>query len=98
MDKNKKNLNIVDVKVFDKLAEREGFEPSVPTRSTQDFQSCAFDHSATSPEKVTHIMPKHNLNSKHFLTNTLQKSIMEENNYLKINVLRMLKKISRARS
>ena len=36
--------------MHEELAEREGFEPSVPTRSTQDFQSCAFDHSATSPE------------------------------------------------
>ncbi len=30
------------------LAEREGFEPSVAF-TTHDFQSCAFDHSATSP-------------------------------------------------
>jgi hypothetical protein len=31
------------------LAEREGFEPSVPF-DTHDFQSCTFDHSVTSPE------------------------------------------------
>jgi hypothetical protein len=30
------------------LAEREGFEPSIRCR-IHDFQSCAFDHSATSP-------------------------------------------------
>ena len=31
------------------LAERGGFEPPVPTSSTTDFESAAFDHSATSP-------------------------------------------------
>ncbi len=31
------------------MADREGFEPSVPFRGTHDFQSCAFDHSATYP-------------------------------------------------
>ena len=33
-----------------KLAERVGFEPTVPFRSTQHFQCCALDHSATSPK------------------------------------------------
>ena len=33
------------------MAEREGFEPSVPQRSTTDFESAAFDHSAISPTK-----------------------------------------------
>ena len=31
------------------MAEREGFEPSVPFWGTHDFQSCAFNRSATSP-------------------------------------------------
>ena len=34
---------------FDKLAEKEGFEPSVPC-GTPDFESGTFDHSATSPD------------------------------------------------
>ena len=33
-----------------KMAERVGFEPTVPFRSTQHFQCCALDHSATSPK------------------------------------------------
>ena len=33
------------------LAEREGFEPSVPC-STPDFESGTFDHSATSPREA----------------------------------------------
>ena len=32
------------------LAERVGFEPTVPETGTPDFESGAFDHSATSPE------------------------------------------------
>jgi hypothetical protein len=32
------------------LAEREGFEPSVPC-STPDFESGTIDHSATSPQR-----------------------------------------------
>lgn len=32
------------------LAEREGFEPSVPF-STPDFESGTIDHSATSPQR-----------------------------------------------
>ncbi len=32
------------------LAERVGFEPTVRRRRTPDFESGAFDHSATSPE------------------------------------------------
>ncbi len=31
------------------MAEGEGFEPPVPTRSTTDFESAAFVHSATPP-------------------------------------------------
>ena len=31
------------------MADREGFEPSVPFGGTHDFQSCAFDHSAIYP-------------------------------------------------
>ncbi len=31
------------------MAEREGFEPSRPFWGLHDFESCAFDHSATSP-------------------------------------------------
>ncbi len=32
-----------------KMADRVGFEPTVPFRGTHDFQSCAFDHSAIYP-------------------------------------------------
>lgn len=32
------------------MAERKGFEPLVPF-DTHAFQACAFDHSATSPDK-----------------------------------------------
>jgi hypothetical protein len=34
------------------LAEREGFEPSIPETGMPDFESGAFDHSATSPSPV----------------------------------------------
>ncbi len=34
-----------------KLAEREGFEPSVGYKPTHAFQACAFNRSATSPFK-----------------------------------------------
>ncbi len=34
------------------FAERKGFEPLVPFWSTHAFQACAFDHSATSPERL----------------------------------------------
>ena len=33
------------------LAEKEGFEPSVRINRTTDFESAAFDHSATSPKR-----------------------------------------------
>ena len=36
------------------IAEREGFEPSVPF-STHDFQSCTFGHSVTAPMMVVTI-------------------------------------------
>lgn len=32
------------------MAEREGFEPSIPLWGIPDFESGAFDHSATSPK------------------------------------------------
>jgi hypothetical protein len=34
---------------FFMLAEKEGFEPSIPETGMPDFESGAFDHSATSP-------------------------------------------------
>ena len=34
-----------------KMAEKEGFEPSVRINRTTDFESAAFDHSATSPKR-----------------------------------------------
>ena len=34
------------------LAEQEGFEPSIRETRIPDFESGAFDHSATSPEIV----------------------------------------------
>ena len=35
-----------------KMAESEGFEPSIPTRSITIFETVAFDHSASSPQKL----------------------------------------------
>ena len=35
-----------------KLAEREGFEPSIPFWSMHAFQACAFNHSAISPPET----------------------------------------------
>ena len=32
------------------MAEREGFEPSLRYERKHDFESCAFNHSATSPD------------------------------------------------
>ena len=32
------------------MAEREGFEPSLRYKRKHDFESCAFNHSATSPD------------------------------------------------
>ena len=46
--KNKKAL--VSKGLVIKLAERVGFEPTVPC-STPDFESGTFDHSATSPQR-----------------------------------------------
>ncbi len=37
---------------FNVLAERVGFEPTVRQRRTLDFESSAFDHSATFPDSV----------------------------------------------
>ena len=31
------------------MAEREGFEPSIPLWGIHTFQACSFDHSDTSP-------------------------------------------------
>ena len=47
--KRKKPLNINGL--FHILAERVGFEPTVPC-STPDFESGTFDHSATSPQRA----------------------------------------------
>ena len=41
------------------MAEREGFEPSVRFGRTHDFQSCAFDHSAISPDFFFHNAKKY---------------------------------------
>ncbi|CCC99320.1 protein of unknown function [Azospirillum baldaniorum] len=35
----------------EKLAEGEGFEPSIPFWGIHTFQACAFDHSATPPQR-----------------------------------------------
>ena len=35
-----------------RMAERGGFEPPRPFWGLHDFESCAFDHSATSPKVV----------------------------------------------
>jgi hypothetical protein len=35
---------------FERLAEQEGFEPSIRENRIPDFESGAFDHSATAPE------------------------------------------------
>ena len=38
-----------ETKKIAKLSEREGFEPSVPSDGTTDFESVSFDHSDISP-------------------------------------------------
>ena len=43
--------------IFSLLAEREGFEPSVPC-GTRHFQCRAIDHSATSPFSGTEMLSK----------------------------------------
>ena len=45
------------------VAEREGFEPSIPFRGIHTFQACSFNHSDTSPclireDKTTHLQVK----------------------------------------
>ena len=35
-----------------KMADREGFEPSVPVCGTHTFQACSFDHSDTCPLEI----------------------------------------------
>ena len=44
------------------LAEREGFEPSVQTSCTTDFESAAFDHSATFPSCIALCLIRPTLN------------------------------------
>lgn len=39
------------------LAEKEGFEPSIRCNRIPDFESGAFDHSATSPGVSAHATP-----------------------------------------
>ena len=34
------------------MAEREGFEPSVPETDTHAFQACSLSHSDTSPDEL----------------------------------------------
>ena len=34
------------------MADREGFEPSVPVGGTHTFQACSFDHSDTCPLEI----------------------------------------------
>src|SRR5208282_1716188 len=41
-----------------KLAEREGFEPSIPFWSMHAFQACAFSHSAISPPNLKFDQPR----------------------------------------
>lgn len=40
---------------MDLLAERVGFEPTVRETRTLDFESSAFDHSATFPDSVSYL-------------------------------------------
>ncbi len=46
------------------LAEKKGFEPPMPKKGIPDFESGAFDLSATSPNKVFHRLFKQNLADK----------------------------------
>ena len=39
------------------MAERVGFEPTVPCEGTHTFQACAFNHSATSPKNIQKNFP-----------------------------------------
>jgi hypothetical protein len=48
--KMRRKVNVY--RVFMKMAERVGFEPTVPFWSTRHFQCRALDHSATSPELI----------------------------------------------
>src|SRR5574343_789893 len=50
----KKAFKSLNLKAFFCLAERVGFEPTVPC-STPDFESGTFDHSATSPRDRNNI-------------------------------------------
>ncbi len=43
------NISRVHIGYRKRMAEREGFEPSKPFWGLRDFESRAFDHSATSP-------------------------------------------------
>jgi hypothetical protein len=44
--------------LLDFMAEREGFEPSIRYNRILDFESSAFDHSATFPASVDFMAPK----------------------------------------
>ena len=61
------------------MAEREGFEPSVPC-STPHFQCGAFDHSTISPHKGLHIIylrfEKNQAGDREFFKNHLQKVVI----------------------
>ena len=62
---------------FNKMADREGFEPSIPFRGIHDFQSCALGHSAIYPYSVTShdnfriyaYINRYFIFSKHFFAN-----------------------------
>jgi len=50
----KKPKQINDLGFF--MAEKEGFEPSIRYNRIPDFESGAFDHSATSPDSVSPVV------------------------------------------
>ena len=45
----KKPADSMSQRALEFVAEKEGFEPSIPF-DIHTFQACAFDHSATSPQ------------------------------------------------
>ena len=49
-----------------KMAEGEGFEPSIRCR-IHDFQSCAFDHSATPPANIDERLLNSSQDDKKFI-------------------------------
>src|SRR5208282_3213237 len=64
------------------MAEREGFEPSIPFWSMHAFQACAFNHSATSPPE-TKLWPCIPLDAIFF--NHPGKSVQSALNFCRIN-------------